>query len=614
MREALKVFQRFLVNYKGYLTMNIGFNILSALFGIFSFAALIPILRVLFNISSKVTELKEIAFSFKDIGAFKKDVMNNLAYYIGDLTQDKGAVQALVLIAFVGMTLVFFKAAFTYLAEFSMNKIRNHVVKDIRNKLYKKIISLPIGYFNDERKGDIIARATGDVIEVETSIMSSLNMLIKNPLIILFTIIAMVFMSAKLTLFVFIFFPIAGGIIGYIGKTLRKRSLKGQNKMGEILSTIEETLGGLRIIKAFNAESKMQKKQGSQNEQYRKIMDGLMNRNSLASPMSEFLGTAVILVIMIYGGALIITDTSTLMPEEFILYLILCYNIINPIKSFSNSYYKVQKGLASLDRIDHVLNTESNIKIKPKTTPIEKFNSKIEYKNVSFKYIEDYVLQDVSITLEKGKTVALVGQSGSGKSTMADLLPRFYDVNKGKIIVDGIETRDLDPTELRALMGIVNQEAILFNDTIYNNITFGVKEATQQEVEHAAKIANAHEFIIQTEQGYQTNIGDRGSRLSGGQRQRISIARAVLTNPPILILDEATSALDTESERLVQDALNKLMKNRTSLVIAHRLSTIRSADVIHVLRDGRVIESGNYDELLQKGGEFKMLHDIQFGA
>jgi subfamily B ATP-binding cassette protein MsbA len=613
MREALKVFKRFIFKYKGYLSTNIIFNILGAIFGIFSFVTLIPLLKVLFQVEKTIYTYKEIVFSVKDFDEFRNSLMNNIYYYTNQMIEKEGAVYTLVSIAIIGGFMVLFKTGFTYVGEFTMNKIRNHVVKDIRNKIYRKIISLPIGYFNEERKGDIITRATLDITEIEVSIMSSLNMLFKNPMLILFSLITMIVMSPKLTLFVFIFFPIAGGLTGFIGKTLRKKSMKGQNKIGEILSIIEETLGGLRIVKAFNAEDKMFEKQSKQNHQYRKIMDTLMNRNSLASPMSEFLGTVAILVIMIFGGTLILNGKNTLDAEQFLVYLILCYSIINPIKSFSTSYYRVQKGLASLDRIDALLNAKSNIGIKENTLPINGFKTAVEYRNVSFKYIDEYVLENIELTLEKGKTVALVGQSGSGKSTMADLLPRFYDVNKGSVLVDGTDIRDLNPTELRNLMGIVSQEAILFNDTIYNNIAFGVKEATMQEVENAAKIANAHEFILQTEKGYQTNIGDRGNRLSGGQRQRISIARAVLTNPPILILDEATSALDTESERLVQDALNKLMKSRTSLVIAHRLSTIRNADMIHVLREGKIIESGNYDELISRGGEFKKLHDIQFG-
>lgn len=614
MREALKVFKRFTFKYKGYLTANVLFNIFGAIFGIFSFITLIPILKVLFQVEKTVYTFQEISFSIKHFDDFRNGLMNNLYYYTNEMIEKEGPNQTLILIAIVGAVMVFLKTGFTYGGEFTMNKIRNHVVKDIRNKMYRKIISLPIGYFNDERKGDIIARATGDITEVETSIMSSLNMLFKNPMLIFFSLVTMMVMSLKLTIFVFIFFPIAGGITGIIGKTLRKKSMKGQTKMGEILSTIEETLGGLRIIKAFNAENKMFKKQSKQNHQYRKIMDGLMNRNSLASPMSEFLGTVAILVIMIFGGTLILNGGNTLDAEQFLVYLILCYSIINPIKSFSTSYYKVQKGLASLERIDVVLNTESKIKLRDKTIAVSGFDKIVEYKDVWFKYIDDYVLQDINLKLEKGKTIALVGQSGSGKSTMADLFPRFYDISKGSIRIDGNDIRDLNTTELRNLMGIVNQEAILFNDTIFNNIAFGVNETTEAEVENAARIANAHEFILQTENGYQTNIGDRGNRLSGGQRQRISIARAVLTNPPLLILDEATSALDTESERLVQDALNKLMKSRTSLVIAHRLSTIRNADMIHVLREGKIIESGNYTELLNKDGEFKKLHDIQFGS
>jgi len=409
-------------------------------------------------------------------------------------------------------------------------------------------------------------------------------------------------------------FPFAAAIIGVIGKTLRKRSLLGQNKMGEILSTVEEALGGLRIIKGFNAEQKIRKKQQIQNQEYRTIMDRLMLRYFLASPLSEFLGVAVVISVMWYGGKLILENAtnSMLQPEEFLVYLGLFYNIINPAKAFSTGFYNVQKGLAAVDRIDRVMNTKSNIVIKENPVQIEKFENEIEYKNVWFKYNEDYVLSDVNIQIQKGKTIALVGSSGSGKSTMADLLPRFYDVTKGKITVDGNDIRDLDTKALRNLLGIVNQEPILFNDTIYNNIMFGVEEASVEEVENAAKIANAHDFILETENGYQTNIGDRGTRLSGGQKQRISIARAVLKNPPIMILDEATSALDTESERLVQEAINNLMKQRTSIVIAHRLSTIRNSNNIYVLDKGKIIEQGNYDELLKKKGAFKKLHDNQF--
>ncbi|MBA7528344.1 Lipid A export ATP-binding/permease protein MsbA [subsurface metagenome] len=556
----------------------------------------------------------EFDFSLFPLNIPREAIMNNLYVWLSDQVEQKGAVTMLLLIGILGIIMVFFKTTFTYLGTFSMTKIRNHVVKDIRNILFGKIVSLPIGYFTEEKKGDIIARTTADVTEIEVSIMTSLDAIFKNPFIIFFTVLSMLFMSWQLTVFVFIMFPIAGAIIGVIGRSLRKQSMLGQNKMGEILSTVEETLGGLRIIKAFNAEKKVQKKQLIQNQEYRSIMDKLTLRRMLASPMSEFMGTIVVMSVMWYGGRLILSDSakSMLEPEEFLVYLVLFYNIINPTKAFSTAIYNIQKGLASMDRIDKVLNTHSKIVIKDNPIQLKAFENNIEYKNVWFKYQEDYVLSDISFTIQKGQTIALVGPSGSGKSTLADLLPRFYDVVKGSILVDGNDIRDLDITELRNILGIVNQEPILFNDTISNNIIFGVEQASPEEVEKAARIANAHDFIIETENGYQTNIGDRGTRLSGGQKQRISIARAVLKNPPVMILDEATSALDTESERLVQEAINNLMKERTSIVIAHRLSTIRNADTIYVLKQGKIIEQGNYDELLSRKGEFKILHDNQF--
>lgn len=612
MREAIKVFLRFFPKLKGYLISNVIFNMLGAIFGIFSFFAIIPLLKLIFKRDFEVYEKVDLDVSVIPWNFPVADIKNNAYAWVSEIIQDKEPQHALMMVGLLGVIMVFFKNGFNFGGSLMMIKILNHTVKDLRGLLYKKILTLPIGFFNEERKGDIIARATTDIKEVETSIQSSVDILFKNPIIILFTVIAMVLMSWQLTLFVFIMFPIAGAIIGYIGKSLRSRSLKGQDKVGEILSTIEETLGGLRIVKAFNAERKMYKKQDDENEEYRHIMDGLMARNSLASPLSEFLGTIIIVVLMWYGGNLILSENSSLDSEEFIAYLALFYNIINPSKNFSISYYRIQKGLASLDRIDEILNTESNIIIKENAEPKKSFEDSIEYDGIWFRYLEDYVLNDIKIKINKGQTIALVGQSGSGKSTMIDLIPRFYDVEKGAIKIDGKDIRNLDLIDLRRLMGIVNQEPILFNDTIFNNITFGVDSATQEEVENAARIANAHDFILETEGGYQTNIGDRGNRLSGGQRQRISIARAILTNPPIMILDEATSALDTESERLVQDAINKLMKDRTSIVIAHRLSTVRNADVIYVLNHGRIIESGSYDELLEKNGEFKKLHDIQF--
>ncbi|MBN1116798.1 MAG: ABC transporter ATP-binding protein [Bacteroidales bacterium] len=615
MRDAFRIFIRYSFKYKGYLFFNILFTLLGAITGVFSLVAIMPLLKVLFGINNTEYFLRDIDFSLFPLKLPNDDdLLNNIYYHIAEVIKSSGELRALVLIALFGATVFFMKTAFEFMDKFTMVKIRNRVVRDIRNKLFKKITSLPIGYFNDERKGDIIARATTDIAEVEHSVMSSMNFMFKYPVTVLFYLVAMIIMSWQLTIFVLILLPVSGGLIGYIGKSLRKKSFKAQTKMGEILSTIEESLGGLRIIKAFNAEQKMGQKQASQNQEYRKLMDNVMTRHSLASPLSEFLGVVVVMVLIVVGGRMVLSGESPIPAEKFIFYLTLFYGIINPTKSFSSSYYNIQKGLASMDRIEAVLKTESNIIVKKQTIPVQDFKDEISYSGVWFRYQESYVLEEINITLKKGETVALVGQSGSGKSTIADLLPRFYDVNKGSISVDGVDVRDMNPAELRSKMGIVNQEAILFNDTIYNNISFGVKNSTPQEVEQAARIANAHEFIIQTEDGYQTNIGDRGNRLSGGQRQRISIARAILRNPPILILDEATSALDTESEKLVQDALNKLMKNRTSLVIAHRLSTIRNADKIYVLREGKIIESGNYDELLAKGGEFKMLHDIQFGA
>lgn len=616
MKYAIRLFRRYLPPYKGYVGMTIVFNVLAALFGIFSFVALVPILKILFSIEDKVYEYMEADFSLIPLNIPREALVNNLYAWLQQQSDLRGSISVLVLIGIITLVLILLKNLFTYLGSFSMTKIRNHVVKDIRNQLFTKIVSLPIGFFTEERKGDIIARVTGDVTEVEISIMNSLDVVFKNPVIIFFTLLAMIFMSWQLTLFVFIIFPIAGFIIGTIGRTLRKQSRKGQSKMGEILSTIEQTLGGLRIIKAFNAEKKIETSQQVQNQEYRRIMDKLTLRRALASPLSEFLGTALVIAVMWYGGRLILLGEgrSTLEPEVFIGYLALFYNIINPTKGFSTAFYNIQKGLASMERIDKILDTQPGITEKPGAVSVAGFQKEIEYKEVWFRYKEDYVLRDISLTIKRGETVALVGSSGSGKSTLSDLLPRFYDVEKGAILIDGRDIRDLKIKSLRGMMGIVNQEPILFNDTIYNNIAFGVTDTTPEEVERAARIANAHEFIIKTEAGYQTNIGDRGGRLSGGQRQRLSIARAVLTNPPIMILDEATSSLDTESERLVQEAINNLMKERTSIVIAHRLSTVRNVDRIYVLSEGEIVEQGGYEELLKKKGMFKSLHDNQFNS
>jgi subfamily B ATP-binding cassette protein MsbA len=519
--------------------------------------------------------------------------------------------KALIFIGIFIVITVFLKVGFYYLANYMIVVIRNGVVRDIRSRIYRKILKLQLGFFSDERKGDIMARMTGDVTEVENSIMNSLEMMIKNPILILVSVAVMVYMSWSLTLFVFVMFPIAGYIIGRIGKSLKKESRKGQQKMGDILSVIEEDLSGLRIIKAFNAEKKATERFEKENVSYFHIMNQLMWRRFLAHPMSEFLGTTVIIIVLWYGGQLILNQKSSLDAAAFIGYLIFFYNIINPAKAFSTALYSVEKGLASMERIDKILNTQESIKEKPGALEINDFQNKIRYDNVSFAYNATPVLKDISIEIEKGKTVAFVGRSGSGKTTLVDLLPRFYEVTGGSITIDGSDLRDLKLKDLRNLIGYVNQEPILFNDSFFNNIAFGMDDVTEEQVVNAAKIANAHEFIMATENGYQTTIGDRGDKLSGGQKQRLSIARAVMKNPPILILDEATSSLDTESERLVQDALLKLMQNRTSLVIAHRLSTIKNADMIYVLHKGKIEEQGTHDELLAAEGRYRKLHKLQ---
>jgi subfamily B ATP-binding cassette protein MsbA len=584
--------------------MNIVFNLLGAVFGAFQFIALTPVLGVLFGTQPVVDKPEGWSLS---IGNLK----DNLLYLISEMIKTSGKERALIYLGVFIIVMVILKVGFTYLASFVMVPLRNGVVCDIRNQIYNKILSLPLGFFSEEKKGDIIARTTGDVQEVDNSIFNSIEMMFKDPMIILISLFVMIYMSWELTLFVFLLLPVVGYFIGKVGKSLKKPSMRGQNKMGELLSTIEESLSGLRIIKAFNAEKKMKTVFAKQNTEYYHIMNNLMWRRYLAHPMSELLGTMVIVVVLWYGGRLVLSNTSSLSPQEFITYLVFFYSIINPAKSFSTSLYSVQKGLASMERIDMILLAENNIIDKPNAITVKEFNSKIEYRNVGFCYIEDQVLKNVSLTIEKGRTIALVGQSGSGKSTFVDLLPRFWDIQSGNILVDGIDIRDYRIADLRGLMGNVNQDPILFNDTFYNNISFGVETATPEEVVAAAKVANAHDFIITSPEGYQTNIGDRGGKLSGGQRQRISIARAVLKNPPILILDEATSALDTESEKLVQEALENLMMNRTSIVIAHRLSTIKKADQICVFHEGEIVERGTHEELLVLGGIYKKLHSMQ---
>ena len=537
-------------------------------------------------------------------------IKNNFFWFVSDLIEKEGGSFTLIVLGAFLIISTFLKVGTMYMAFFTMIPIRTGVVRDIRNQINRKITELPLGFFSEERKGDIIARVSGDVNEVETSIMSSLDMLFKNPILIIIYLIGMIVISWQLTVFVLVLLPLAGYVMGQVGKKLKRKSLEGQQQWGGLMSQIEETLGGLRIIKAFNAEKKIQARFESSNDRFRRTTIRIYRRQQMAHPMSEFLGTATIAIVLWYGGTLILSNHSTIDASTFIYYLVIFYSIINPAKDLSKSVYAIQKGLASMDRIDKILKAESNINDPADPKKIE-LNKEIRYNNIWFKYQHDWVLKGVDLVIPKGKTVALVGQSGSGKSTLVDLLPRFYDVDKGSITIDGTDIRDASLYDLRGLMGNVNQEAILFNDTFFNNISFGVEGATLEQVKEAARIANAHEFIMASEDGYNTNIGDRGGKLSGGQRQRISIARAILKNPPILILDEATSALDTESERLVQEALENLMRNRTTIVIAHRLSTIRNADEICVMHEGEIVERGRHEELLDLNGYYKRLCDMQ---
>jgi subfamily B ATP-binding cassette protein MsbA len=604
MREFFKILKRFIPPYKERLILNFLFNLLSALFTVFSMVLLSPILEILFGLSEDVGELLPWAANL-DI------IKNNLYYYVTTFKQANGPGLTLLFVGVFVIIATMLKVGFAYLGAFQAVYIRNGVVRDMREQIYSKILRLALPFFSEERKGDIIARITGDVTEVENSIMSSLDMFLKNPVIIVVLLISMLIMSPSLTLFILLVLPVTGFIIGRVGKSLKKVSREGQDKMGIILTVVEETLGGLRIIKAFNAEKKMNSRFDTEINDYRLIMNRLMRRRELAHPLSELLGTIVIIIVVWYGGSLILDQNSELSGPEFIIYLGIFYQIINPAKAFTTALYSIQKGLASMDRIDKILMADVTIKETPNAKPVSTLKNSIEYRNVTFAYDEKVVLNNVSLTIEKGKTIALVGQSGSGKTTFVDLLPRFYDIIGGQILIDGVDLRDLKLHDLRDLMGNVNQEAILFNDTIYNNIAFGVEKATMTAVIAAAKVANAHDFIVETDNGYNTLIGDRGSKLSGGQRQRLSIARAILKNPPILILDEATSALDTESERLVQEALENLMKNRTSLVIAHRLSTVRNADLICVFHDGEIVERGTHNELIEMDGRYKRLHSLQ---
>ena len=607
MKEFLQILRRFIPPYKKYLALTVVFNILSAVLNIFSFAALIPILQILFRTEGAGTATELMPWSLDNL---KEVLANNADYYVTQLIANVGATTTLLLIGLFLAFTTFLKTGAYFLSSATIIPIRTGVVRDIRKQLYHKITSLPLGFFSEERKGDIIARMTGDVGEIESSIMSSLDMLFKNPILIISYFTALIFISWQLTLFTLVFVPIFGWFMGYVGRKLKRKSIAAQSLWSDTMSQVEETLGGLRIIKAFCAEDKMNKRFDGINSEYRDSIQRVNIRQQMAHPMSEFLGTVLIIIVLWVGGILVL-DQQILSGPTFIYYLVMLYSIINPLKDFSKASYNIPKGLASMERVDKILKAENTIKEPANPKHIASFEHQIEFRHVSFRYGEQWVLKDINLVIEKGKTVALVGQSGSGKSTLVDLIPRYYDVQEGEVLIDGINVKDLGIHDLRQLIGNVNQEAILFNDSFYGNITFGVDSATREQVEQAAHIANAHEFIMQTEHGYDTNIGDRGGRLSGGQRQRVSIARAILKNPPILILDEATSALDTESERLVQDALERLMKTRTTVAIAHRLSTIKNADEICVLHEGEIVERGTHEELLEKGGYYRKLHEMQ---
>lgn len=611
MKEFLLVLRRFIPPYKRYLALSVIFNILSAVLNIFSFMTLIPILRILFKTddAERVTSL--IGWdSVHSLDSFLNYAVNNANYYIQGLITDFGATTTLLVIGLGLAFMTMLKTAAYFLSSATIIPIRTGVVRDIRNQLYRKITSLSLGFFSEERKGDIIARMSGDVQEIENSIMSSLDMLFKNPILIIAYFTTLLLISWQLTLFTIVFVPVFGWFMGLVGRKLKQNSIKAQLLWSDTMSQVEETLGGLRIIKAFCAEEKMNERFDKVNCDYRNNVMRVNIRQQLAHPMSEFLGTVMIIIVLWVGGILVLNN-HTLSGPRFIYYLVMLYSIINPLKEFSKAGYNIPKGLASMERVDKILQAEVAIHDPEKPVALNGFKHQIEFRHVSFKYEQQWVLRDINLVIPKGKTIALVGQSGSGKSTLLDLIPRYYDVQEGEVLIDGINVKDLGVHDLRQLIGNVNQEAILFNDTFYNNIAFGVDGATREQVEEAAKIANAHEFIMQSDKGYDTNIGDRGGRLSGGQRQRVSIARAILKNPPILILDEATSALDTESERLVQDALERLMKTRTTIAVAHRLSTIKNSDEIYVLHEGRLVESGTHDELMVKNGYYKKLHDMQ---
>lgn len=607
-KEFFSLLKRYMKPYRKYLTWAVILNFLSQWLNVFSFAALVPILNILFKIDTTKYEYMPM-----DIHHLDKDVLvNNGYYFINYIIEQNGAFVTLIFMGLILIVMTLLKTTGYFASAAVMMPLRTGIVRDIRIEVYNKVLKLPLSFFSEERKGDIIARMSADVSVVENSLTSSLDMLIRNPIALVVCFITLFTVSWQLTLFVLVILPLAGWVMGSVSRKLKSQSVVAQGQWGDIMSQLDETLGGLRIIKAFIAERKMSERFAKINNGFRDAMNAMVIRQSSAHPMSEFLGTCVIVIVLWFGGALILNQYSPIDAAMFIFYLVILYSIINPLKEFSKAFYNIPLGLASMERIDMILKAENHIKEPEKPLPLTAFEHELEFRDVSFSYIEGrQVLKHVNLKVQKGKTVALVGQSGSGKSTLVDLVPRYHDVGEGALLIDGKNVKDVSIPALRSLIGNVNQEAILFNDTFYNNITFGVENATMEQVIEAAKIANAHDFIMESEKGYDTMIGDRGGRLSGGQRQRVSIARAILKNPPILILDEATSALDTESERLVQEALERLMKSRTTIAIAHRLSTIKNADEICVLYEGEIVERGTHEELIALNGYYKKLNDMQ---